>query len=361
MSGELLNIAIVGAGSIAASHLKSFIPENGAQVVAIADVNQDAARARAEEFGVPNVYGDYREMLEQPDIDAVVVCVPNFLHAPVSLAALEKGKHVLCEKPMAIDEKDARAMVELAKERQKILMVGQNYRYHAEVQKVRELVEQGVLGRIYWVKVGWMRRKGIPGWGSWFTQKDKSGGGCLIDIGVHMLDAGWYLMGTPRPLTVAGSTFSAFGPEKRGLGGWGTPNHNGFFDVDDGATAVIRFEGGAALTLDVSWAANHPDRMWIHVMGDKGGVTMFDGPLTVYQEVDGRTEQWTPPVEPKDARHEVARHFVECCRTGQSPRSPGEDGLEVTRMLLGIYESSETGREVLLKDVSAEDSHGAAS
>lgn len=360
MSRDLLNIAVVGAGSIAASHLKTFTPENGARAVAIADVNEEAARARAQEFGIPHVYRDYKEMLELPEIDAVVVCVPNFLHAPVSLAALEKGKHVLCEKPMAIDESDARAMVELAQEQQKILMVGQNYRYRPEVDKVRQLLEDGTLGRIYWVKVGWMRRKGIPGWGSWFTQKDKSGGGCLIDIGVHMLDVGWYLMGAPRPLTVVGSTFAAFGPEKRGLGGWGTPNWDGHFDVDDGATAVVRFEGGATLTLDVSWAANHPDRMWLHIMGDRGGVTMFDGPLTVYREVDGQVEQWQPEVEQKDPRDEVTRHFVHCCRTGERPRSPGEHGLEVTRMLLGIYRSSETGREAVLYDPGT-DAQGAAS
>ena len=116
---------------------------------------------------------------------------------------------------------------------------------------------------------------------------------------------------------------------------------------------MIRFAGGGALTLDVSWAANHPDRMWIHIMGDKGGVTMFDGPLTVYQEIDGRTEQWHPQVEQNDPRNEVTKHFVHCCRTGERPRSPGEDGLDVTRMLLGIYESSETGREVLLESDDA--------
>lgn len=346
---QLLGIGIIGAGSIAESHLSACRAELGARAVAIADLNLDLARERAAKYGVSAVYTDYRELLDNPEVDAVIVCVPNFLHAPVSLAALERGKHVLCEKPMAIDESDAWAMVETAKAQGKILMVGQNYRFHSEVQHVKRMIDEGRLGQIHWARVGWMRRQGIPGWGSWFTQKKQSGGGSLIDIGVHMLDVAWYLMGTPQPRNVTAATFSIFGPRKEGLGNWGTHNHQGTFDVDDGASAVVRFDGGRILTLDVTWAAHHPDRMWIHLMGDRGGVTMFDGPLVVYETVDGRAETSYPHVHGNDIRADMMRHFVHCCNTGAIPLSPGDDGYEVTRMLLGIYRSSEQGREVDLQ------------
>ena len=341
-----LRIGVVGAGGIAAAHLQSIGPKVGARAVAIADVNVAAARERAEKAGIPAVYEDYRDLIADPQVDAVLVCVPNFLHAPVSIAALKAGKHVLCEKPMATTVADARQMVEVAKANQRTLMLGQHYRYIAEVRKAKELIAQGVLGRIYFAKTGWIRRKGIPGWGSWFTQKERSGGGCLIDIGVHMLDVAWYLMGSPAPERVLGATFAEFGPKRRGLGGWGTRNDQGTFDVEDLASAIVRFRTGSALTVDVSWAAHHPDKIWLHLMGEKGGITLFDGPLTVYTEENGEQRQWQPEVQKDETREVLWRHFVHCCRTGARPISSGEEGLEVTRMLRAIYESAESGGSV---------------
>lgn len=347
-SKQPVRVGFLGAGNIAEAHLSAMGPDVDVEAVAIADVNETLASERASKHGIPNVYTDYRKLLENPNVDAVVVGLPNFLHAPVSIEAMQAGKDVLCEKPMAIDVDDATKMVETANSTGRTLMVAQNYRYQPEMRALKNLIEQGRLGDIYLVKVGWFRRKGIPGWGSWFTQKEKSGGGCLIDIGVHMLDVAWYLMGSPKPLTVSGSTFSAFGPQKRGLGGWGYRDESGFFDVDDAASAFLRFEGASALTLDVSWALNQPDRMWLEVMGDRAGATALDGPLTIYEEVDGETRQWQPEVEQYDGRKELLNHFAHCCRTKERPISPAEDGLEMTRMLTGIYRSSDQSEEIAL-------------
>jgi len=345
---SLLRVGVVGAGGIAAAHLESLSQQVGARAVAIADVNEELARERAERFGIAAVYADYRELVANPEVDAVLVCVPNYLHAPVAIAALTAGKHVFCEKPMATSVDEAREMVEAAKAHQRVLMLGQHYRYLGEVRKVKELIAQGALGRIYFAKAGWMRRQGIPGWGSWFTQKERAGGGCLIDIGVHMLDVAWYLMGSPPPDSVLGATFAAFGPEKRGLGSWGVRDEAGHFDVEDLASAVVRFKTGSALTVDVSWAAHHPDRMWLYLLGERGGVSLFDRPLTVYTEEGGQLREWQPEVSRDDVRPHLLRHFVYCCRTGARPISPGEEGLEVTRMLQAIYESAKSGRSVSL-------------
>lgn len=350
-STKALGIGVVGAGGIAGAHLRTIQNEGaalGVRAVAISDINQEQAKARAETFDIPAVYTDYEALINDPRVDAVLVCTPNFLHAPVTLAALAANKHVLCEKPMANSVEEAEAMVQTARQNGRILMIGQHYRYTPEVRALKALIDQGAFGRVYMVKTGWLRRKGIPGWGSWFTQKDKAGGGCLIDIGVHMLDVAWYLMGSPKPTRVMGATFAEFGPHQRGLGGWGTKNLDGYFDVEDLASAMVRFDEGQALTIDVSWAAHHPDKTWLHVMGDKGGATLLDGPLTVYTEENGELKEWQPEVDREETRTRLWQHFAECCRTGRQPISSGDEGLQVTRMLQAIYTSATSGSESVL-------------
>lgn len=348
MAEGSIGIGVIGAGNISYAHLQAFSQLPDARLVAVADVVQPMAQKRAAEFNIPHVYGDHRLLLERADVDAAVVCVPNFLHAPVAIEALAAGKHVLCEKPMATDPAAAAAMVEAAKRAQKILMIGLNYRYRADSRYLKKEIERGAFGTVYFGKTGWFRRRGIPGWGTWFTQKSKSGGGPLIDIGVHMLDLCWWLMGSPRPVSVSGATFAAFGPKKEGLGTWGTPNFEGYFDVEDLASGFIKCENGAAITLDVSWAAHTPDRHFLSVMGEKAGASMFEGGLRIYTTQGGQNADIVPETAGENERMVLSRHFLECVRTGQTPISSGEQGLWVTRMLDGLYRSAATGREVLL-------------
>jgi predicted dehydrogenase len=202
-------------------------------------------RKTAEEFGVKNVFTDYREMLSMDGIDAVSVCVPNHLHSTMAIDAFEAGKHVICEKPLAITPAEGEAMVAAGKKAGKLFMTAFNNRFRGDTQLLKKMIESGELGDIYYAKTGWIRRKGIPGMGGWFTTKAKSGGGPLIDIGVHVLDLAMWLMGNPKAVTVSGSTYAQFGPKGEGLGGWGHAEENGTFDVEDLAAGFIRMDTGA--------------------------------------------------------------------------------------------------------------------
>ena len=207
---------------------------------------------------------------------------------------------------MGIDLEAAREIVKASQASNAILMVSHQMRWESIPLQIKEQVERGELGEIYTAKAGWLRRKGIPGWGSWFTQKEQSGGGPLIDIGVHLLDLSLFLMGNPKPIAVSGATYAKFGPERKGIGSWGTPNWDGFYDVEDLATAMIRMDNGHALMLDVSWAA-HMDTdnaPFIHLLGTEGGAS--------YRGNKGKflTEKFDRPFEMELSIPQVVEGFV---------------------------------------------------
>ncbi|UUZ86898.1 Gfo/Idh/MocA family oxidoreductase [Paenibacillus sp. P26] len=212
---------------------------------------------------------------------------------------------------------------------------------------------EGELGRIYNVKTGWMRRKGIPGWGTWFTQMHKSGGGPLIDIGVHMIDLSLHLMGGPKPVSVYGTTYAEFGPKKRGIGTWGKPDWNGLFDVEDLATALIKMDNGSTLSLDVSWAANtdfNDNQPYVYLMGSEGGASLRGGKGRFHKEVFDRTADVELVIPPGDegSRRRMSLHFIECIKEGKEPITSAMTGLTNSLILEAIYESSRTGQAVTL-------------
>ncbi|SFF93941.1 Predicted dehydrogenase [Planifilum fulgidum] len=342
---------IVGAGGISELHLKTLEKEPRAEVAAISDVAVEKARERAEKHRIPHIYRDYRDLIRREDVDAVLVCVPNDLHAPVAIEALRAGKHVLCEKPMAINGDLARQMAEVARETDRVLMIGQNNRFHSEVLLLKELIEKGKLGQIYHAKTGWIRRNGIPGWGSWFTSMERAGGGPLIDIGVHMLDLTLWLMGFPKPLAVFGQTYGVFGPRKKGLSSYGSIDERGVFDVEDLAVAMIRFEGGVTLTLDVSWAAYvERDRVFVNLFGSEGGaaVDLQDRKIALFHE-EGNTpvDSVIRPARRDDRLH-LLKNFIDSMEGTASPICTPEHGVYIHRILDAIYRSSRTGELVKL-------------
>lgn len=214
------------------------------------------AHERAAQYGIPAVAGSPEELIMRDDVDAVIIAVPNHGHAPLAIYALEMGKHALIEKPMGLNAVAAKEIVRAQKRTGRSVMVAHQMRWEWLSLQVRQQIERGELGRIYTAKTGWYRRKGIPGWGTWFTQQSLSGGGPLIDIGVHMLDLAFFLMGEPKPVSVYGAAYAEFGPRKKGIGTWGKPDWNGIFDAEDLATALIKMEDGSTLTLEVSWAVH---------------------------------------------------------------------------------------------------------
>ncbi|MFF2484651.1 Gfo/Idh/MocA family protein [Paenibacillus sp. NPDC058071] len=347
-----IRIGIIGAGAIGNVHLNTFAKLDTANIVAITDAYLPMAQQRAEEHQIPTVHETPQALLEDPTLDAVIVAVPNQFHAPLAIEALKQGKHVLLEKPMAIDSASALAITEAVQASGKVLMMAHQMRWQGLSLAVKAMIDQGDLGTIYNVKTGWMRKKGIPGWGSWFTRKDQSGGGPLIDIGVHMLDLSLYLIGNPKPVSVYGSTYAEFGPNKEGIGNWGTPNWEGYYDVEDLASALIKLDNGGTLALDVSWAAHSAaisDEPFIHLIGTKGGISIVGSSGTFVTHKDN--EVVTTAIEPQvveDDRVLLSSHFVDCVIHGKEPIAPALSGYTNMRILDAIYESSKTGNEVKL-------------
>jgi predicted dehydrogenase len=353
MTASKIRLGIIGAGNIGGVHIREFskLPDL-CEITAITDAYLPMAERRAREHGIPNVPRTPEELIHSSEVDAVIIGVPNQFHAPFAIQALEAGKHVLLEKPMGLNAEAARQIYQASLKSDKVLMVSHQMRFESVPMQIKEQVERGELGRIYTAKTGWFRRKGIPGWGTWFTRMDQSGGGPLIDIGVHMLDLALYLMGNPKPVSVYGATYAEFGPKKKGIGTWGKPDWNGIFDVEDLATALIKMDDGSTLTLEVSWAV-HMDTdntPFIHLMGSEGGAS--------YRGSRGKllTEKFNRPLETELVKPEndegervrLSRHFLECVREGRMPISSALTGLTNNLVLDAIYESSRTGNEVKL-------------
>lgn len=343
-----LKVALIGAGGIATDvHIPAYrkVPEQ-VEIVAIADVAYDKAKAVAREHGIASVYDNYQSMLTETDIDAVSVCVPNKFHKDAAIAALEAGCHVLCEKPPAMNQEEAKEMEDAAVKSGKLLMYGFHYRFQSETQAAKRFIDAGEFGEIYSGRVQAIRRRGIPGWGV-FTNKELQGGGPLIDIGVHMLDTALYLMGYPEPAVVLGQTHQQLGTKKGVglLGEWDYQNYT----VEDMAIGMITFKNGASLVLESAFAANveKRDTMQVSLMGNKGGADIF--PLKMYQEKHDTLIDITPAYLPEINAHQTEIHaFVADCIEGNITDRYAKQGTNIQKIIDGLYQSAETGKAVYL-------------
>ncbi|PWU69458.1 Gfo/Idh/MocA family protein [Gracilibacillus dipsosauri] len=343
-----LRVGLIGAGGIATSvHLPAYHSvSDQVEVVAIADVAYERAKQVAEEKGIPHAFDQYEKMLKEVELDAVSVCVPNKFHKDATIAALQAGCHVLCEKPPAMNQQEAKEMEDAQAASGKLLMYGFHYRYQAETQAAKRFIDAGELGEIYAGRVHAIRRRGIPGWGV-FTNKELQGGGPLIDIGVHMLDTALYLMGYPEPSVVLGQTHQQLGTKKGVglLGAWDYEN----FTVEDMAIGMITFKNGASLVLESAFAANveKNDLMQVSLMGNQGGADIF--PLKMYQEKHETLLDITPAYLPKVNAHETEIHvFVADCLAGNVTGEYAKQGTNIQKIIDGLYQSAETGKAVNL-------------
>jgi predicted dehydrogenase len=344
-------IAVIGAGAIGHDHMASFRLHPAARVVAIAEVSPERGREAAERFGIPELVADYRAILARDDIDVVSIALPNYLHAKVALEALKAGKHVMLDKPMATNAADAALLVAEAKKHGVLFMVGQNFRFAAESQTAKQIVESGALGEVYHAKTSWMRRAGIPRIGSWFTQKRFAGGGCTYDIGVHALDRCLYLMGEFDAASVSGQTFAKFGPRGLGNGGWGRSeiDPGAKFDVDDLSIALIKLKSGRTVLLEASWAAHVPavDANATQLFGTEGGLTL--PPVTLMRQTrGGYVSESVDPLPPLVHTNRMV-HFIDCVLGKAKPFVKPEESLAVQKILDAIYVSAATGREARIK------------
>jgi predicted dehydrogenase len=343
---KTVNIGVIGAGGIANNaHLPSYQNCPNANIVAIADIDETALHTTQKKFDVPNAFTDYNDLLAMEDIDAVSVCTPNYVHKAPAIAAMRAGKHVLCEKPLAMNAAEGEEIVAVSKETGKQCMVGFVSRFGADAQTLKRFIDAGELGDIYYGRAQYLRRRGIPGWGV-FGQKEKQGGGGLIDVGVHALDLALWLMGYPKPVSVSGISVAKFGTREGVVGLMGQWDVS-TFTVEDFGAGFIRFENGSVLLLESSFCLNMKPASLrqIELFGDMGGATIE--PVTVFSEKHGVLTDLSPVHVPATKGFELEiGAFVEAVANGTPVPIPAENGVVVSRIIDAIYESSELGREV---------------
>jgi len=334
-----VGIGIIGLGWAGCEHLKHLAADPRVTAVAVCDVNEARAREVAAQYNVPGVYTEVKDIVNDPAVDAVAIGTPNFAHAPAAIEALNAGVHVICEKPPALNAAEAKAAAAAAKKNNCVLMYALCMRYGADAHYVRGLVDKGELGEVYYGKCAYVRRSGIPiGAGGWFIDKSRSGGGALIDIGVHALDVTWYMMGSPKPVAVSGAAFRKF--EKA------VPKKY-TFDVDDASFGFVKFDNGAVLYIEATWAIHLPGESYFAIAGTKAGVKL--NPLTVFKDDKGTAVDIAPHPPGRDGFDEEDKHFIDCILKKKTPISSAEEGVQLMQMLDAIYESSQTGREVVIK------------
>jgi predicted dehydrogenase len=321
---------------------------DGALLYACADLDEERRTIFEKEYSPKRSCSDYHELLHDPAVDAVIICLPNFLHFPASLAGLEAGKHILCEKPPTMNGAEMKVLREEARRRKLVYYFSRQFRFSPEMRAAKALVEEGRLGRIYHAKATFVRSRGIPvGIGNWFTEKKRSGGGALIDIGVHALDAVWFLMGTPRPISVSAQVFRNFAHIVN------VP----VFDVEDAAYAFIRFENEAVVQLETSWAGNLtdeiPPRQYFGrelvnsvLYGTKASVRLK--PFTLFEDQNGELVNIPLQARPDEANGFALqlRNFIAAVLGEGSPLNDADQAVALMDMIDGIYASSALGREV---------------
>jgi len=351
-------IGIIGCGGIAnGKHMPALKNQPNAAMVAFCDIDEQRAQEAAEKFGAPGakVYTDYKEMLSDASLDIVHVCTPNDSHADISIAALEAGKHVMCEKPMAKTAADARRMVEAAKRTGKKLTIGYQNRFRADSQYLKRVCDAGELGDIYYAKAHAIRRRAVPTWGV-FLDEDKQGGGPLIDIGTHALDLTLWMMNNYKPKAVLGTAFHKLSQREGAANAWGSWDPKKF-TVEDSAMAMITMQNGATIMLESSWAINlvRTGEAKTTLCGTEGGADMDDG-LRINGEKYGklftnRIELDARGVDFYDGSTEdpadlEAKLWLAAIENDTDPVVTPEQACVVSEILEAVYESSKTGKAV---------------
>lgn len=356
---RIVKIGIIGCGGIAnGKHMPSLKKIKNVQMVAFCDIIEERAVKAAEEYGVEGakVYTDYKELLKDRDIEVVHVCTPNRSHAFISIDAMEAGKHVMCEKPMAKTYKEAKEMLDASERMGMKLTIGYQSRWRADSLYLKKMCEDGELGEIYYGKAIALRRRAVPTWGV-FLNEYEQGGGPLIDIGTHALDLTLWMMDNYKPKMVVGTTFEKLKNQKDCGNAWGDWDPKKF-TVEDAAFGFIVMENGATIMLESSWALNirNPKEAITMICGTEGGADMFDG-LNINFIKNGRQCILKPDLTAggvafydgdgdEDPSVLEARAWLDAVVNDHEPRTKASQALVVTQILEAIYESAKTGKPV---------------
>lgn len=351
---KIIKIGVIGVGNISHEHIQAYQKNPNVELYAFCDINETRLNMMGEKYGVTRLYTDMNEMLALAEIDAVSVCTWNAAHADCAIAALNAGKHVLCEKPMSISKERAEEMKAAADKNGKLLMIGFVRRFGNDCTMLQDFIRTDYFGEFYYAKATYLRRNGNPG--GWFGDKSRSGGGPLIDLGVHVIDLVRYLFGNPKPVSVYGATFQKLFDRdnikgEKGYVSAGKTDAD-ICDVEDLATALIRFDNGAVLSVEASFSLNlKKDEGKIELFGTKGGAKL-DPELEMYTEINDYLADVNlahPTALSFDGlfANEI-NHFVDCVINNTPCRAPAEDGIAMMAILDAIYESARTGHEVIL-------------
>ena len=345
-----LRIGLIGAGGIVrGAHLNpgwTVVPD--AEIVAVCDVRKEAAEGVARDFNIPHVFTDFRDLVKL-DLDAVDICTPNRIHTPAVLASLKTGKHVLCEKPLAVTTREVKLMAAAAKKAKRILMTAQHIRFTDKITALKNFMETGNAGDFYHARVHALRRNLLPT-APGFIDPKLSGGGPCMDIGVHALDAALHVMGFPKPVRVSGKTAVNFAKGREIPGAWGEWDRT-LFGVEDFASGFVHFENGATMVLEASWLQfqTAQEDFSFHLFGRQGSVSWPSNTYTTARNrvlMDGTV---APTTGLKQPHTEEILAFAKAIRDKKPSPVPVEQTLIVIAILEGIYQSAKAGREVRIK------------
>lgn len=356
---EKIKVALVGTGGICGgAHIPAYKKRDDVEIIACADIDFEKAKAFAAKHNIPNVYNSVEDLLANCKPDFVDVCTWPAAHAPVSIAVANAGVNVMCEKPTCHNLEDALALKEAVDRNGVKFMLAVPLRYGKAAVHARKLVDEGVLGDVFYGKTAYVRQRGIPG--GWFSCSKYSGGGPIIDIGVHRIDLAWYMMGCPKPVSVSASASYKIGdyreqPKTDAENGEVSANNTWAgatvadykFDVEDSASGIFRFENGAQLIFETSWSFNGPINNSTQIAGDKAGITLE--PFKLYK-ADGENliEEAIEGDFAGDIFYNEIDHFIDCIRNDKTPSSNIDQAVQLQAMLMGIYESSKAGKEIKL-------------
>ena len=353
-----LRAGVVGLGWAGQQHMAAYSQLPGVELAALAGMESDQLQRLGQQYGTEQ-YAGWQDLLAGAELDLLSIATPTSLHAPIAVAALESGIHVLSEKPIAENAAAAQTMVQAAKDNDRVLEVSFNHRRRGDVAALKSVLDAQLLGRVYYAKAGWVRRQGIPGLDSWFTRAELAGGGPLMDIGVHMLDMALHLLGEPAVTAVTAATYAEFGPRGKGAAksamAGKTPAGGGSFDVEDLSTAFLRLDDGATLLLESSWAQwIEADSCYLSLAGTEGGARLEwgGGPgsassLRIWTEVAGVPAELQPAVPADGGHFACVADFLAEVHSGDT-RYRGNEALTRAVVVDACYASAHRRGEVVL-------------
>ena len=342
-----LNYALIGCGGCGVrKHLASYaLYPDDVELYGVYDIDPQLAISAMEEYAVPHHFTSYEALLADKHIDIVSVATANYLHAPITIAALQAGKHVHVEKPISINAAEAQAIAEAERASGKKVMVALNNRFLETSVFAKEYVDQGHLGEIYHARCGWRRRNNFITPGRWFCIKEYSGGGPLIDLGVHYFDLTLYLTGFPTPTAVSAAAYNKFIGEI-----YDPETGKAKYNVEDMAVGFAKFNTGMTVAFEFSWGSHIEDEVtYFELLGTTGGMSMYNGELKIFTLINGEMVNIIPKIKNEKKWGEAeTRHFIDCINEDRTPISNTADAVKMMKIIDAIYSSAASGKESII-------------